>query len=318
MSRKTWMITGGSGFIGRSLIRHILDNIEVDIINIDIKEIDIRHDRLRSILIDIRDANQLQDLHGEKIDRIFHLAALAKEPGFDWEDYFLTNTGGTQNIINLADAVDCNEIVFTSTMMVFKASEEQKKTDSIKDPDTAYGISKALAEEELIQWEISSINHKLIIFRPGIVFGAGENGNFTRMIRSMRSNTFVFVGRKTTVKGCIYVKDLIELLVQREMKSPSRIVHAVYSDNYTIGQIHDAIAKVFKISPRAKTLPYPLLLFVARIVNIILPNSAIHPRRIQKLFFSTNIESNTNLILQSMTYGNIVDALEDWKKEEVL
>ncbi len=45
-------------------------------------------------------------------------------------------------------------------------------------------------------------NHRqLTIVRPGVVFGKGENGNFTRLYWAIRGHKFAYPGRKDTIKG---------------------------------------------------------------------------------------------------------------------
>jgi len=83
----------------------------------------------------------------DKIDVCINLVALCKEPGYMWKEYFDTNYYGTKNIIEFAELNNIKKIIFTSTMMVFQACESRFSENDIKSPDTAYGISKLLAEE---------------------------------------------------------------------------------------------------------------------------------------------------------------------------
>ncbi|GGS26100.1 NAD-dependent epimerase/dehydratase family protein [Deinococcus knuensis] len=313
---EAWILTGGSGFIGQHLIKYLLEITEIKIINIDIVKNPIEDERILDINIDILRLGEISIPHGLNISKIIHLAALAKEPGYQWEEYFRTNAAGTLEVIKLAERIDCKEIIFTSTMMVFRASESQKLISDIKDGDTAYGISKSIAEEELIKWEIRGDGRKLLIIRPGVVFGAGEGANFTRMIKSSKKGRFFFIGRKSTIKGCIYVKELVNIISHYHSSCGSNIVHAVYPQQYSISDIYESISRVYGINKPAYTLSYPAMMALAGIYNFIFPKSFIHPRRIQKLYYSTNIESSLDSEDYRLVYGNLDLALSDWKKEE--
>ena len=53
-----------------------------------------------------------------------------------------------------------------------------------------------------------------------MVFGKGENGNFTRLYWAIRGHKFAYPGRKDTIKACIYVKELVRFLLWKtEVKS---------------------------------------------------------------------------------------------------
>ena len=80
---------------------------------------------------------------------------------------------------------------------------------------------------------------RLIIIRPGSVFGKHEKGNFTRLINSLAKGYFFYPGRKDTKKGCIYVKDLVDLMLNRVEKAPIEveIINASYESSPTISKI---------------------------------------------------------------------------------
>ena len=68
-------------------------------------------------------------------------------------------------------------------------------------------------------------DRQLLIVRPGVVFGKGENGNFTRLYWAIRGHKFAYPGRKDTIKACIYVKELVRFLLWKtEVKSEERRV----------------------------------------------------------------------------------------------
>ena len=49
---------------------------------------------------------------------------------------------------------------------------------------------------------------KLLIVRPGVVFGPGEGGNVSRLIKAVIKRYFIYIGNRKTRKAGVYVKEL--------------------------------------------------------------------------------------------------------------
>jgi len=84
-STKNILVTGGAGFLGINLIRHLLDRDYTSITSLDIAEFDYpEKDRIRAVKGDIRDFQLVRDLvpgtdwliHAAAPGRSFHLHLL--------------------------------------------------------------------------------------------------------------------------------------------------------------------------------------------------------------------------------------------------
>jgi len=155
--------------------------------------------KARFVQHDIRQPLPLDGL--QKADLIFNFSAVHREPGHQPHEYYETNLLGTTNVCAYADAVDCRHIVFTSSISPYGPSEELRHEDSLPVPETPYGGSKLVAEKMHIAWQTSSPERKLLILRPGVVFGPGEGGNVTRLVRSLVKGYFVYMGNKEPRKA---------------------------------------------------------------------------------------------------------------------
>ncbi len=313
------VIVGGSGFIGLHLLRYLLEKrIFNRIIVIDIQAPGIADPRIIFIRADI--ANLITvDLSNYKIEYCIHLAALCKEPGYTWEEYFVSNYIGTKNICDLATRNKIRNIIFTSTMMVFKAGEKRNSENDLTAPDTAYGISKLLAEEVLIQWEKSHSGNKLKIIRPGVVFGKGEKGNFTRLFKALKKNLFVYVGRKDTIKGSVYVKDVVNMIVFLFNSSSKNVVYnCVFPEPDTIEKICTAMCDVMGWKRYIPVIPYRILLissYVFEFFDAIGIKNPVHHRRIEKLYHSTHLSADTAINAGFRFSYTLRSALVDWKND---
>jgi GlcNAc-P-P-Und epimerase len=212
---KTAIITGGSGFVGRHLIRYLLEQGAYErVVNIDIQppsEGFYGLERVEFIQHDLRkpmDKDIANTLSGAEAV-IYNLAAICRIPGFPDHDYFETNIRCAEHAVALAEAIGCKNIVFTSSVAPYGASEELKTEESVPMPDNPYGSSKLSAEYIHRLWQQGDPNQrKLTILRPGIIFGKNEQANFTRLYNSLKKGYFFYPGRKDTRKACVYVKDV--------------------------------------------------------------------------------------------------------------
>jgi nucleoside-diphosphate-sugar epimerase len=223
------------------------------------------------------------------------------------------------NVADWATRFELTNITFTSTAMVFKASDKRNCESDLPNPDTAYGISKALSEELLRTWAAGDPNRRLYILRPGIVFGKGCGENFVRLYKALKRNLFCYVGRKSTVKSSIYVKDLVRLLrAAGDERIEPNTYHALYPEPVTVQKICDAFCNLYGWRRYIPTLPYRALLLAAtpfQIADSFGLENPIHRRRIEKLYQSTNLSADRLAEAHfSLKYG-LAEALRDWRDD---
>lgn len=80
-------------------------------------------------------------------DIIFNFAAVHRTPGHEDHEYFETNIRGAENVVAFAERHGIKQIVFTSSIAPYGPSEELKSEDTLPTPNSAYGISKLVAEK---------------------------------------------------------------------------------------------------------------------------------------------------------------------------
>jgi nucleoside-diphosphate-sugar epimerase len=205
-------------------------------------------------------------------------------------------------------------------MMVYRAGNERHRESSLTAPDTAYGISKLLGEMTAQTWQAAEQSErKLYIVRPGVVFGRGEHGNFTRLYHALRRGTFAFVGRRSTIKGWIYVKDLVRLLVSlAEAREASVVLNAAHPEPHTIETICRVFCSTFGLKAWTPVVPYRLALvagYAGELFSALGLDSGIHHRRMQKLYFSTDLDTTAMLDSGFACNFDLRSALADWRSE---
>ena len=191
-------------------------------------------------------------------------------------------------------------------------------------PITPYGSSKLVSEKIHQIWQAKDAsNRRLLIARPGVVFGPGEGGNVTRLIKAVSHRYFFFMGNERTRKAGIYVKELCNAMwwVLQEQKKNDETVsifNVTMNPGPSIGEYVEAVCKTQGIKRFVPTIPYKLLMGIAYVIDALAKPIGIKhpfsPVRIRKLVRSNNILP-TYLIEHGYQFQySLESALADWKK----
>ena len=138
------LITGGTGSLGKALIKYLLENTNVRRIAIysrdELKQHNLRNEigedeRLRWFIGDIRDLERLKRaLHG--VDFVIHAAALKQVDTGEYNpmEFIKTNVLGSQNVIDASIESGVKRVVALST-------------DKASSPINLYGATKLTADK---------------------------------------------------------------------------------------------------------------------------------------------------------------------------
>ncbi len=330
---KSCIIFGGSGFIGTFFAQYLIEEHQFSRVYLyDLENITDKKSSFRRAIID--KYSQIILIHGDvkepikwmppqSIDLIANFAAVHREPGHKDYEYFECNIQGAEHVCNWAAKVDCSKIIFTSSIAPYGPSEEKKDEFTLPVPQTAYGSSKLAAEKIHSIWQAKNDQRQLVIVRPGVVFGPGEGGNVSRLIKAVHKRYFFYMGNRETRKAGIYVKELC-IAMMWVLNSKKAAIDGVTLFNMSmnpgpsIEEYVNSIAKIGKISVWIPYVPSLFLFIIAYLIEIIAKPLGIQhpfsPVRIKKLIRSNNILP-TYLIENGYKYKYTLDsAFADWKK----
>ena len=126
------LITGSSGFIANHLIFKLSKNL-----NSHIYGFDLDNSKNTVFVYDVRKKIDTTKFP-KKIDLIINLAAIHKEPGHKPNEYFDTNILGAEHVTEFAEKVECNRIIFTSSISPYGIEDKLKDEDTVPCPNTPY------------------------------------------------------------------------------------------------------------------------------------------------------------------------------------
>ncbi|MEM9154453.1 MAG: NAD(P)-dependent oxidoreductase [Cyanobacteria bacterium P01_F01_bin.33] len=333
---ETCVIFGGTGFIGIHLARHLLFQGMADRVFLaDIAPLDpaswppevgraLDVGKLSVVRVDVRQPIDHPALP-EHVDLIVNLAAIHREPGHEPFEYYETNLLGAEHVCAWAELTGCEAVMFTSSIAPYGPTEEPKDEDALPVPESAYGNSKLVAEKIHLTWQRGDRERRqLSIVRPGVVYGPGEGGNVSRLVRAVLHRYFIYTGNRTTRKAGGYVKELCHAMVcvwnwQREHGQRVALFNFTADPALTMEEYVRAVCETAGVQRFVPALPYPLLLgasypieVLSRILGIRQP---VSPVRIRKLVRSNHIQP---AFLRAMGYEyryTTAQALADWQKE---
>ena len=173
-----------------------------------------------------------------------------------------------------------------------------------------------MAEKIHEKWQAVDSERELTIVRPGVVYGKGEHGNFTRLYWGIRKRYFFYTGRRDTIKACIYVKELVRFIKYRMIDNSYPgvdVFNCTFEPAYRIDEICETIMKATDIKRHIMLIPSCLLMTAARILGPIGGKKiGIHPARVKKLMISTNICGKKLAACGYKFYYTFEESIKDW------
>jgi nucleoside-diphosphate-sugar epimerase len=335
MNARTCVIFGGTGCIGTHVAKHLLERIVLA----DIRPVrdeayakpllqwmqptNGASPRVVYVACDVRQPLNSVELP-QQTDLIVNLAAVHREPGHKPEEYYRTNLPGAENVCAYAVRAGCKQIVFTSSISPYGSSDFARDEDSLPVPETAYGGSKLVAEKIHIAWQRAENDRRLIVLRPGVVFGPGEHANVARLARSLARGYFVYMGNRETRKAGVYVKELCHVMqfaleFQEKTGEPMLLWNVSMDPPPKLEEFVEAICSSTGFARPKISVPPGLLVAasypVAAVAQLVGAQVSISPVRMKKLSQSTHIEPHRMREAGYPFRYTMEQAMADWKSD---
>jgi len=286
------VIFGGAGFVGTHLAQHFLNSKRFEHVHLaDIRPSSLAgQPGITTSFTDVRNPIP-DDLIESRPEWIFNLAAIHREPGHIREEYFETNLKGAHNVCTYADKTGCDSMYFTSSISVYGPTTGPTDEHSPIQPATPYGGSKYPAELIHEMWKRAYPHRRLIISRPGVLYGPGDPGNIIRMIRAIKKGYFAFPGSPKINKSYGYIYGLLDSVdFTMDIDCDLFCYNYVETPTQPLSEVVEVIKQF--TGTRAVVVPIPLWLLMpaAQLIQKIFGfKNQIHPVRVKKAATPTHI-----------------------------
>ena len=247
------LITGGAGFIGSAVIRHlqkknhelfVIDNLSFG--NRDFIEIDESH----FYHTDILDREKLlQHFKEIRPEIVIHLAAIHFIPYCNEHPYESANINiqGTMNVLEASKQQGVQKVFFASTAAVYPIYDEAVSEKHATGPLDIYGLSKLTGEHLCNEFHLQT-NIPVIICRFFNAFGPNEtNPHLIPEIQKqvLSGNRKIKLGNLTPRRDFIHTYDManaVNILIDK-VSSGIHVYNLGRGIEYAVTEIVDSFSK---------------------------------------------------------------------------
>ncbi len=209
----TYLVTGGSGFVGTLLVSKLLDEGH-DVVSIDLLPPTVTHPRLRSVVGDIRDRACLDGIFAAcKPAAVFHCAALLAHGSISAADLNSHNVEGTRVLADAVAAARVRKLVYLSSNCLWGHGFNRPVTeDEPPAPCEPYGASKLEGERVLSRY---SDQFDSVSIRCPTIIDEGRLGLLAILFEFIADDNRVWlVGKGDNRYQFIYAADLLDAMVR--------------------------------------------------------------------------------------------------------
>ena len=195
------MVTGVTGFIGSNIMRY-LDSRGYTVFGCGRKK--MQYDYCKYISCDLT-----TDIPDTKADAVIHAAGICPAKDVDFNSYFENNIVSAGNIVKYAKQHDVKRIIYIGTLASYGKVDGVLKEDSPHiDPD-AYGLTKYVAEQLIIN---SGIPY-YILNVPTVVGKGSKNNWVMRAAQAMYNNDdVIYYNGQKIFNNILEVQDLCDFI----------------------------------------------------------------------------------------------------------
>lgn len=252
------LLTGASGFLGRSILKRL---------SVRDKVITIGRADSNDIQISLTDTISQGEPSLKDIDKVIHAAGLAHilpKSKDEEKAFFDVNLEGTKNLCKWIDSWSNKPkiFVFISTVAVYGAESglEIDEEQPLRG-DTPYALSKIQAENFITEWGVKN-NIEILILRLPLIIGSDAPGNLGKMVNGIRKGRYLSIGGGKAKKSMVMAEDVAEL-VSSEISSYG-VFNLTDAYNPTFSELEAVIA-----SQLNKNKPKNIPLWCAKFIGLL-------------------------------------------------
>jgi len=268
------LITGATGFIGKSLVAELMrQNFNISIAVR--QKSNLFPDKVKQFVVGDFESNPDFSTSLAEVDCVIHLAGKAhvldKSKVSVLDGFRKINSELTLNLAKQAVMAGVERFIFLSSIGVNgNKSTKPFLEDDAPNPQEPYAISKYEAEQGLLKLAKNS-SLEVVIIRPPLVYGNSAPGNFGRLIQWAGAKIILPLplGAVNNIRSLIAIDNLVSFIITCTLhpKAANEIFIISDDDNLSTTQLLKKIATAF--NKKALLLPIPVswMIFVAKLLG---------------------------------------------------
>ena len=259
------LITGGNGFIGRYLIKDLLENQDGSIISLDttqpsaqfIDTLGSGRSRLEFVTANICNIDEVMAvMKSFSVEKVVHLAFLMSRESEQMPRLAAkVNIVGTSNVFEAARLLSIPRVVHNSSTGAYGPlyvpgglfEDKEVTEDDQVYPTRIYGMCKHF-NDKMAQWYCETYGMSIIGVRPGNLFGHGRKAAlvaewFSGLISKPAVGEAISLNVDSSATFClIYVKDVIRVIrILLDAASPRYNLYNTGGWTISLGELADTV-----------------------------------------------------------------------------
>lgn len=288
---KRSLITGYSGFVGNHLAEQLQGKYQINLLG-------RKPSNLGHVFTHNLDSISCYTDALVNVDVVVHCAArvhimddTASDP---LNEFKAVNAHGTLNLAKQAAQAGVKRFIFLSSIKVNGESTTDREPFTAIDtaaPEDPYGISKAEAEQQLLELG-QHTGMEVVIIRPPLVYGEGVKANFASLMRFVSKGLpLPFRAIKNNKRSLVSVYNLVDLIkvCMTHPKAANQVFLA--SDDYDLSTA-EMVALMAKVQGK-KNLALPVPVWCFKLAGKLLNKSDVIDRLTGSLQLDITHTKNT-------------------------
>lgn len=273
MSRKTVLVTGSTGFLGKNLLAALTQK------NYSLKALVRKTPQERSEKVNYQLFKGMTEVtdwssYFDKVDVVVHCAArvhiLSETEENPLEAFRNVNVKASVAMAKAARNAGVKRFIYISSIGVNGAETHESpfNNDTKAAPYSPYTQSKYEAEQKLLAIANES-SMDIVVIRPPLIYGPDAPGNFQKLLAAVEKGIPMPFGNSKNRRSFIAVANLTSFISAciEHPKVSNKVMVVADKTAISTGQLIKAIASAYGKGPRLFSFPSGLLRFGLELIG---------------------------------------------------